>query len=298
MKKLDLYPDMTKTSETWSLGSYEKKSVHLVLQKICICLFEVFKKVIHHFMSVKELLNVNMFLLCTEETVVMTGKTKNMTPEVKDRPERDTWDNKIQMVTVFKKTVNPQIKAMIRSDQMAEVEVLLSDCLKSLSEEQDERKDGETEWSDDEDLGVSEMSSENRELWESFLTNNDPYNPLYISCSTEDKLKASASDHGDDDDEDEGPVSPFIQEKDKTEWNKEEDSDWSDEEDLEMSAESRDLWESFNSDPYNPLCFSCPTGIKMKEIEQNHTPLCPTASETEEHNPEQSTKKRAKKVDI
>lgn len=300
MRNLDLYPDMKKTSATQSLGPYGGKSVHSVLQNICAYLCGVFSKVIHHCMSVIELLNVKMFL-CTSGKVVMTGKKK--TPEVEDWPEDETWKSQIKMATIFLKTVHPQTKAMIKSDQMAVAEILLSDWLECQSEEQEESDDGsdsERGWSEEEDEGVSEMSSENRELWESFLNSKDPYNPLHFSCSTEDKVKASDDDHHDDEEEEEEePIPTRLQETDETEWSEEEDCDWSDEEDLEMSAESRELWESFNSDPYNPLCFSCPPGVKKaSEIKQNHTPSRSTARGAEEHSPEQSTKERAKKVDI
>ncbi|MCJ8731617.1 hypothetical protein PDJAM_G00201630 [Pangasius djambal] len=299
LKNLDLYPDMTKTSERRSLCSYRGKSVHSVLQNICFFLCEVLRKVIHHCMSVTELLNMKMLFLCTTEKVVMTGKAKNRTVEAKDWPEHETWNSEIKMATIFSKTVDPQMKVMIQSDQLAMAEVLLSDWLECQSEEQDESDDGsdsETEWSEEEDwsdVRDSEMSSENRELWESFMNNSDPYNPFHFSCPTEDKVKASDSD-----DEEEEPVPPCPEEKDETEWSEEEDSDWSDGGDLEMSVESRELWESFNSDPYNLLCFSYPTGVKIKPsgIRQNHSHSSPTANETEAHNPEQSTKKRAKKV--
>lgn len=244
MNNPDLYLDMTKTSETHSLGSYKGKFVCSVLQKICSCLYEAFRKVIHHCVSVAELLNIKMFL-CSRETVVMTGKTENRTLGSKDWPEQEAWENGLEMATVFDKTVDPQIKVMIWSDQMAEL--LLSDWLECQSEEQD-------------------------------LLDQVP-------CSTEDKLKASANDHDDYEGE---PVLPCPQETDETEWS-EEDSDWSDE-DPDMSAESRELWESFNSDAYNPLYFSCPTRVAIKPEMQQNTP----SSSTAEHFPE----KRAKKVDI
>lgn len=103
--------------------------------------------------------------------------------------------------------------------------------------------------------------------------------------------------HHDDDEEEEEPDSP-PQKKDETEWSEEEESDWSDEEDLKMSAENRELWESFvnKSDPFDPLCFSCSTGVKVKASE-NHTVSSSTASDVED-NPEQSTKERATKVAI
>ncbi|XP_027024979.2 protein phosphatase 1 regulatory subunit 15A isoform X1 [Tachysurus fulvidraco] len=152
------------------------------------------------------------------------------------------------------------------------------------SEEED------SDWSDE---GDSEMSPENRELWDSFLNNSDPYSPLCFSCPTE--VNASDSDQCDDE-----LVSSNNQET-ESEWSEEEDSDWSDEGgDSEMSPENRELWDSFmnNSDPYSPLCFSCPAGLKIKasEVKQKHTPSSPTAREVEEHNPDQSTKESAKKV--
>ncbi|GAA6089733.1 protein phosphatase 1 regulatory subunit 15A isoform X3 [Tachysurus ichikawai] len=277
-----------------------------------------------------------------------------------------TRNSKIKMANIFEKIANPQIKAMINSDQLAGAEVLLTDWLECQSEKQDAHSDYETEWSEEEDLSdegysemspenrelwdsflnnsdpdsplcfswpaevkasdivhcdddelvpynlqetktewseeedndlsdedYSEMSPENRELWDSFLNNSDPYSPLCFSCPTE--VKASDNFHCDDD-----KLVPSNLQETKTERSEEEDSDWSDEGDSGMSPENSKLWDSFlnNSDPYSPLCFSCPAGLKIKasEVKQNHTPSSPTAREVEEHNPDQSTKKSAKKV--
>ncbi|XP_060730370.1 protein phosphatase 1 regulatory subunit 15B-like isoform X2 [Tachysurus vachellii] len=206
-----------------------------------------------------------------------------------------TRNSEIKMATIFETTVNPQMKAMINSDQLAGAEVLLTDWLECQSEKQDDHSDYETEWSEEEDWsdeGDSEMSPENRELWDSFLNNSDPYSPLCFSCPAE--VKASDSDQCDDE------LVPSNHQETEPEWSEEEDSDWSDEGDSEMSPENSELWDSFlnNSDPYSPLCFSCPAGLKIKasEVKQNHTPSSPTAREVEEHNPDQNTKKRAKKV--
>ncbi|KAF5907050.1 protein phosphatase 1 regulatory subunit 15A-like [Clarias magur] len=218
---------------------------------------------------------------------------KSMTVEVKDWSEHDAWNKDVKMSTVLDKTVKPQMKMVIQSDLVEMPDFLLSDCLECQSEEQGKRDDDQTEWSD-EDLfsdGVSEMSSENRGLWEFFLNTHDPYNPLHF-CSTEDKAK-----HSDHEEEEKDNVQD-PQEQNETELIEEEDSDWSDEDDLEMPAESRVLWESFNSDPYNPLCFSGPTVVKTRtsEIQQDHKPSSPTTGVLEENDPEQSTKRCAKKV--
>lgn len=290
MKSLDLYPDMNKTTETQSLCQYRRNLVHSVLQTICDFLCGVFRTVIHHCRSVTDLLNIKL-LLSTREKVVMMSR--NNTPEVKDWSEHKTWNTEIKMATIFDKTFNSQMKAMmIQSDQMAVADILLSDWLECQSEEEGESKnDSESEWSEEEDEideGVSQMSSENRELWESFLNNSDPYNPFHFTCSNEDKVKAH--------DDEPVPLCPHM--KDETEWSEEEDSDWLDEGNSEMSAQSRKLWESFNSDAYNPLCFSCPTGVKTKasEIKQNHTPSSSTPRKVKQQNPEQHTKEGAKKV--
>ncbi|XP_058250837.1 protein phosphatase 1 regulatory subunit 15A [Hemibagrus wyckioides] len=274
--KLDIFPAMTKTVEIRPFGSYREKSVHVVLQNICFFLCEVFRKVIHHCMTVTELLSTNMFFLFTRETVVMTR------------------DSEIKMTTMT-------VKATIHSDQLAVADALLSDWLECQSEKQDDHRNCETEWSEEEDLsddGVSEMSLENKELWESFLNNSDPYNPLCISCPT--GVKVSDSDHNDVEEEEEEEPALSHQERDHTEWSEEEDSGWSDEEDSEMSPENKALWESFlnNSDSYNPLSLSCPSGDKIKasEVQQNHTLSSPTAREVVDHTPEQSTKGSAKKV--
>ncbi|XP_030635966.1 protein phosphatase 1 regulatory subunit 15A [Chanos chanos] len=50
-----------------------------------------------------------------------------------------------------------------------------------------ENEEDESDWSDDDDDdddGDSEESAESIELWESFLNNNDPYNPLSFSSHT------------------------------------------------------------------------------------------------------------------
>lgn len=216
--------------------------------------------------------------------------SKKNTPEVKDWSEHKTWNTEIKMATIFYKTSDSQMKAMSQSDQMAVAGILFSDWLECQSEEQGEsNNDSESEWSEEEDESheVSQMSSENKEIWESFLNNSDPYNPFHF-CSNADKLKAH----------DEEPAPLCLQVKDE-EWSEEEDSDWWDDEVSEMSAESRELWESFNRDPYNPLCFSCPTEVKTNasEMKQTHTPLSSTARKDEHQNPEQHTKDGAKKVD-
>ncbi|KAF4089261.1 hypothetical protein AMELA_G00064870 [Ameiurus melas] len=237
----------------------------------------------------------------SEKKETMTNHMKNSSLKVKDGPRG------ITMSTISEKSVNPEMKK-IQSDQLTMAEVLVSDWLECQSvapdkrdgddgddDDDDDDSDGETGWSSEED-GVSEMSSKNRELWESFLNHSDPYNPLHF-FPTEDKVKASDNDHHDDDEEfeKEEPVSR-PQKKDETEWSEEEESDWSDEEDLNMSAENRELWESFvnKSDPFDPLCFSCSTGVKVKASE-NHTASSPTASDVED-NPELNTKERETKV--
>ncbi|XP_062850201.1 protein phosphatase 1 regulatory subunit 15A [Trichomycterus rosablanca] len=107
---------------------------------------------------------------------------------------------------------------------------------------------------------------------------------------------------------DDGMKEQLQQEDDwETGWNGEEDSDWSDDEqDSEASAESAALWESFfnNSNPYNPLYFSCPSGVKAKvsDGQQNHTPSKLTAGggekpvSGEEHRNKCNTHEGTKKV--
>lgn len=95
----------------------------------------------------------------------------------------------------------------------------------------------------------------------------------------------------------------------ETEWSEEDDSDWSDDEqDSETSTESAALWESFfnNSDPYNLLHFSCPSGVKAKVsvAQENQTPSKFTAGggekpvSGEEHRNKCKTDQGTKKVDI
>lgn len=130
------------------------------------------------------------------------------------------------------------------------------------------REEADSDWSEEE---ASEMTSENRDLWESFLNNRDPYHPLYVSCFT--KVKTSDNEH--DDGKEEDPVCPGSQMKDNTEWSEKVESDWSN----KGLSETEDL----NSDADNQLHVSCPTKVKLK------APLRPTASEVEEQ-PRQSAK--------
>ncbi|KAK2860546.1 hypothetical protein Q7C36_004712 [Tachysurus vachellii] len=160
-----------------------------------------------------------------------------------------TRNSEINMATNLKKTVNPQIKAMINSDQLAVTEVL-----------QDDHSHCETEWRPEEDLsddGASEMSPENRELWDYFLNNSDPYSPLCFSCT--DEVNALDNYHCDDDE-----LVPCNHQETETKWSEEKDTDWLDKDYSEVSSQTRELWDSFlnNSDPYSPLCFSCPVEVK------------------------------------
>ncbi|KAL7876073.1 hypothetical protein AOLI_G00110360 [Acnodon oligacanthus] len=118
----------------------------------------------------------------------------------------------------------------------------------------------------------------------------------------EDGRGSSDEDESNDDGDEE------ENEEDETKWSDEEDSDWSnDEGDSDASRESTELWESFfnNSDPYNPLYFSCPTGVKTKSTDttQNCTTSRPPVNEVQnsasadvKHSPGESTKEGTKKV--
>ncbi|GAA6089730.1 protein phosphatase 1 regulatory subunit 15A isoform X1 [Tachysurus ichikawai] len=163
-----------------------------------------------------------------------------------------TRNSEIKMATNLEKTANPQIKAMINSDQLSVAEVL-----------QDDHSHCKTEWRQEEDLsddGASEMSPENRELWDSFLNNSDPYSPLCFTCPAE--VKASDSVHCDDDE-----LVPYNLQETITECSEEKHTDWSDEEDSEMSSKVRELWNSLlkNSASYSPLCFSCPAEVNASD---------------------------------
>ncbi|TSK82189.1 Protein phosphatase 1 regulatory subunit 15A [Bagarius yarrelli] len=162
----------------------------------------------------------------------------------------------------------PQRKSRSQSDQLIMAKTLLADWRGGQFEKQDEGSDCETEWSEEEDNDVSEMSLENRAIWKSFLNARDHNNPFHLSI----KVKTSENDHR----ETEGKkgvesVPLSIQGKHLPECSEEEDSDWSEEEVSEMSSENRDLWEFFlnNSDPYNLLHVSCST--KVKTSDYDHT---------------------------
>ncbi|TSL34576.1 hypothetical protein Baya_6789 [Bagarius yarrelli] len=176
---------------------------------------------------------------------------------------------------------------MIQSDQVTMTDVLLSDWPKCQSRRQDNSSDCKMEWGEEEysdwpDEEVSVMHPENKELWKSFL-NSASYNPLYFTCLPE--VMALDIDHAAADGEESVP--PCSREwKGNVERGEDEDSDWSDEgdsDDEEMSRENKELWESFFNKhyPYNPLHSNCPTevNIKSSEVQQNHIPLRPTASE-------------------
>lgn len=50
-------------------------------------------------------------------------------------------------------------------------------------EDEETEDDDDSDWSDDDDDDDSEASAESLEIWESFLNNGDPYNPLSFSSS-------------------------------------------------------------------------------------------------------------------
>lgn len=215
-----------------------------------------------------------------------------------ENPGDMTRDSESRMAAVQYKTINPQ---MIQSDQVTMAEILLSDCLKCQSERQVNGGDREEEYSDWSDEDVSQMPPEKKKLCQSFLNNSYPYNPLHFNGPP--KVMSFDGDHAAAAEEEEEPVPPCSQEKDHLERSEDEDSDWSDEgvsDEEEISPENKKLLESFfnKHDPYNPLHFSCPTEVNLKasEMQQNHTPLRPTASEVEEHISGQSRKGQAKKV--
>ena len=270
VKNLVHSANMTRTNKSLPLSPYTGMPVLTMLEKIGLHLWEVIRQVIRRFMSITELLNSKVFLMCAGETGAMTGESKKKTVglEASEGPGWEARNMEFRPITMYKKTLDPQMKIMedpvTKPDKLAGDgdEVVLSDWLDWESEEEGEDGRG----SSDED------------------------------------------ESDDDKDEEEDKESP-QDEEDEMEWS-DEDSDWSDEEgDSEASRESTELWESFfnNSDPYNPLYFSCPTGVQTKSTDatQNCTTSRPQVNEVEkstsavvEHSPEESTKEGTKKVEL
>ncbi|MGL6084163.1 MAG: hypothetical protein ACRC4N_17630, partial [Gammaproteobacteria bacterium] len=140
-------------------------------------------------------------------------------------------------------------------------------------------KEEDSDWSEEE---VSEMSSENRDLWEFFLNNSDSYNLLNVSCAT--KVKTLDNDHTDEVEE---LFFLSSQKKGGTDSSEEEATDWSNERLLDF--------QELNSAACNQIHVSCPTEVELKvsESQQTPAPLRLTACEVGK-----STKKPAKKVHL
>ncbi|KAL6490564.1 hypothetical protein MHYP_G00009090 [Metynnis hypsauchen] len=223
VKNLVHSPNMTRMDKNLPLSPYTGMPVLTMLEKIGLHLWEVIRQVICHFMSVTELLNSNVFLMCAGETGAMMGKSKKKTMglEASEGPRWEARNMEFRPTTMYKKTLDQQMKIMedplTKPDKLAGDgdEVVLSDWLDWESEEEeedgrgssdeDESNDGDEEeneeddmkWSDEEDSdwsndeGDSDASKESTELWESFFNNGDPYNPLYFSCPTSVKTKST-----------------------------------------------------------------------------------------------------------
>ncbi|KAI4900149.1 hypothetical protein NFI96_023870 [Prochilodus magdalenae] len=263
VKNLVRSANMTRKDKTMPLSPYTGMPILTMLEKVGLHMWEVIWKVIRRFMHFTELLNSKVFLVCAGDTVAMEGESKKKTVGLKalEGPGGEARNTESGPATMYK-MLDPQRKIMEGPDRLAVDgdEVVLSDWLEWESEEEEE--DGN-----------------------------------------------SISDEGELDDADEDKEESPMDEKDEMDWSDEDDSDWSDEEgDSEASRESTELWESFlnNSDPYNPLYFFCPTGVKAKSTDttQNSTASRPPgtnveespAAYVEEHSSGERTKEGTKKV--
>ncbi|XP_066537725.1 protein phosphatase 1 regulatory subunit 15A [Hoplias malabaricus] len=229
VKNLEHSSDMKRTSENIPLSLFTVMPVLTVFERIGLRLWEAIRKVIHRCMSVTELLNSRVFVMCGGETLAMTGESKKITVGLRAQEKLgfEASSKEVRQTSMGKNLLGLQMniteEPLTMSDEIADNggEVVLSDWLEWESEE-DEEEDGKmnddvlddkdqdmeessgdeeetTDWNDEEDSdwsdgeGDSEASTESTELWESFLNSNDPYNPLYFTCSTGDKAKSTDS---------------------------------------------------------------------------------------------------------
>ncbi|XP_072543916.1 protein phosphatase 1 regulatory subunit 15A [Salminus brasiliensis] len=277
MKNLVHPANMTRMKENLSLSPYAVMSVQSLFEKIGLHLWDAMKKLLHQCVNITELLNSKAFFMCAREAVAMAGelKTRTVGLEAQERPGLEARKMESQPASLSSITeLDPQMKIM--EDPMMKLEmfagdrdeVVLADWLEWKSDCDDDDDDDEEEEEHDDD------------------------------------------DDDDDDDEEAKEEQSPLDKEDEMEWSDEDDSDWSDDEgDSQESTESMELWESFlNSDPYNPLYFSCTTGVKTKSTDspqlQNHTTSQSSmvgeakmsTSGDDEQSPKKSTKEGTKKV--
>ncbi|XP_073693592.1 protein phosphatase 1 regulatory subunit 15A [Garra rufa] len=173
-----------------------------IMKKIRVHLWHVIWRVVNFCTSVSELFSSKMFFfICVGQnmTMNMISALKKNSVEALEHPglgcEIKDEDSEVIMELDDKESAaDEQELFVIDWDEEEEDEARLSEWESGEEtdeeEEEDEdeedcqTKDEDSEWSDedDDDEGDSEASAESLELWESFLNNSDPYNPLRF-CS-------------------------------------------------------------------------------------------------------------------
>ncbi|KAL1270541.1 hypothetical protein QQF64_029557 [Cirrhinus molitorella] len=175
--------------------------------KIRVPLWQVIRRVVNFCMSVTELFSSKMFFfICVGKNMTMKGELKKSGVEALERPGCEVKDEPSEMkdpevimeLDDCDKSADEQELFVIDWDEEEDDdEARLSDWESGEESEEEEEeeddedeedcetKDEDSEWSDEDDDGEgdSEASAESLELWESFLNNDDPYNPLSF-CSS------------------------------------------------------------------------------------------------------------------
>ncbi|XP_056318415.1 protein phosphatase 1 regulatory subunit 15A [Danio aesculapii] len=154
------------------------------VMKMKLHLWQAVNTVQNYCVSVAQLLKSKMiFFICVGRKVAMMGVLKKSGAEALERPE--TRDEEREMK-------DPEMDLEEKERESSGIDDLEGKEQESSGNEDedeaewesDEEEGEETEdsdWSDDDD--DSEASAESLEIWESFLNNGDPYNPLSF-CSS------------------------------------------------------------------------------------------------------------------
>lgn len=175
-------------NEDLPLTHYHRTSI----TKITVHLWQVVRRVIDFCTSVSELLRSEMFaFIGAGQNMTMTGELKKRSGlEALERPSRD-GETKVVIELDDDESADDERESSVidldeeeDDDDEARLSEWESDEETEEEEEDDcEPEDEDTEWSDEDDEGDSEASAESLELWESFLSSGDPYNPLSF-CSS------------------------------------------------------------------------------------------------------------------
>lgn len=203
---------------------YRRMSVFSMLLKIRLNLWQVVQRVLNCCMSVTELFSSNMFLfICVGKNPAMMGEvTKNGVVEAQERPGGKFMSGMLRTVGLDEEMKDSEMELddgelttpanrqeWSMDDSEEEDEGQLSEW-ESEEETEDEEEDEdneeqppheetecdvESEWSDeyDDDDDDSEASAESLELWESFFSSSDPYNPLSFSSCTGSRTNGTSS---------------------------------------------------------------------------------------------------------